>query len=724
MLRMYFRTAIAVWLGMALCQGLVYAQPQMIFPSDGQANARFGEKIEISGNSLIVSAPGMSAAYLYDRDPVSGQWIEALKLTYDDCTTCPALGATTTQNGQFTVTTTFSISRFGEKVSIGDGIAYVSYLITKEVEYTDATTGVFHSLLREGENQTLLYERTATGWQFDDLLDRNRFSEEGEGILDVEADTRIYEVDDFVSETTPFFSDEFFDQYLGVNSPLGGAVGDDFLLSIRGAYSADLSPTGKRIIFSRGTRQEILIQNFGPFAEEEFWPSIGTFTFSVPSNLLAGSLIQDDYAIIMTSNGLEIIAYDPNTGGSRGSYVPMMSQDIGAVTPRSLYEDRMLAQGNEEVLVFNGSSLAAQIPAFLGGAFVVDSFELVQTLLAPVAGIGFGADIDEDGQTIVVSAPSGMSNGAPTGVAYVYGTQFSLPAPTNLVADNGTAFIVPLSWEDNASEEDGYKLYRDGGLIADLPPNTTQFVDNVQVFGTPVTYEVVAYKGGNESDPSNLATYAMPASFQELELSFVCFDINTYELTWNVYNPNSQAHPYIYAQWWSTQRDTLLAAPGNSTFQTIKNPQDRSTYGDDNITGIWYAIENGESTSDLVMRARLGKNRCDNARRAEVPASAQAGSILKEQLGTIDLQTGPTHAWLEDHIRIGPNPVTATLQIQAEELDQVNILVQNPLGQDIFTQFVESASTVELDLTELPKGTYLLTLQHASWRFTQKIIKE
>ncbi len=59
-------------------------------------------------------------------------------------------------------------------------------------------------------------------------------------------------------------------------------------------------------------------------------------------------------------------------------------------------------------------------------------------------------------------------------------------------------YRVSLSWIDTADNESGYKVYRNGVLLATLPANSTSFVDEPP-FGGPYTYEVLAFNAGGAS---------------------------------------------------------------------------------------------------------------------------------------------------------------------------------------------------------------------------------
>ena len=54
-----------------------------------------------------------------------------------------------------------------------------------------------------------------------------------------------------------------------------------------------------------------------------------------------------------------------------------------------------------------------------------------------------------------------------------------------------------------ANNESGYKVYRDGVLLATLPANSTSFVDKPPS-GGPYTYEVVAFNEGGASPKASV----------------------------------------------------------------------------------------------------------------------------------------------------------------------------------------------------------------------------
>jgi len=63
---------------------------------------------------------------------------------------------------------------------------------------------------------------------------------------------------------------------------------------------------------------------------------------------------------------------------------------------------------------------------------------------------------------------------------------------------NKAVYRVTLDWVDAASNEDGYRLYRNGQLIATLGANSTSYVDQPPL-GGPYTYTLEAYNVGGSS---------------------------------------------------------------------------------------------------------------------------------------------------------------------------------------------------------------------------------
>jgi hypothetical protein len=79
-------------------------------------------------------------------------------------------------------------------------------------------------------------------------------------------------------------------------------------------------------------------------------------------------------------------------------------------------------------------------------------------------------------------------------------------APTNLSTAVVSCNQINLSWSDNSGNEEGYKVYRNGSLIATLGSNITSYQDAGLTGNTSYPYTVKAYRGSIDSNASNTAT--------------------------------------------------------------------------------------------------------------------------------------------------------------------------------------------------------------------------
>ncbi|MDH5506081.1 MAG: fibronectin type III domain-containing protein [Anaerolineae bacterium] len=88
------------------------------------------------------------------------------------------------------------------------------------------------------------------------------------------------------------------------------------------------------------------------------------------------------------------------------------------------------------------------------------------------------------------------------------GTGDSAPAaPSSLgeVTTWGTSTCtVTLTWKDNASNESGFRIYRDGKLIGTVGANTTKFTDPDAPAGLGYNYSVKAYNNAGESSAATV----------------------------------------------------------------------------------------------------------------------------------------------------------------------------------------------------------------------------
>jgi len=99
----------------------------------------------------------------------------------------------------------------------------------------------------------------------------------------------------------------------------------------------------------------------------------------------------------------------------------------------------------------------------------------------------------------------------------------SLPAPVknlkatiSCVLQNNPVFInivtVDLTWSDQSSNEDGFRIYRGGTLLVSLAANSTSYTDNttlpaIWIIGNPqpsLTYEVEAFNAAGNSNKKDV----------------------------------------------------------------------------------------------------------------------------------------------------------------------------------------------------------------------------
>ncbi|MCA1900260.1 MAG: SH3 domain-containing protein [Chloroflexi bacterium] len=59
---------------------------------------------------------------------------------------------------------------------------------------------------------------------------------------------------------------------------------------------------------------------------------------------------------------------------------------------------------------------------------------------------------------------------------------------------------ITLSWNDNANNESGYRILRNGEAIAELPANSTYFAETISLLsGQSAAYQIQAYNSAGES---------------------------------------------------------------------------------------------------------------------------------------------------------------------------------------------------------------------------------
>lgn len=125
----------------------------------------------------------------------------------------------------------------------------------------------------------------------------------------------------------------------------------------------------------------------------------------------------------------------------------------------------------------------------------------------------------------VVQAPDGKTCWAvddfaqPEGSVFLVATVTPPPTPTPkppvqpiglhyyYVCQADGSVSVQLTWQDRATNEEGYRIYRDGNLIISLPANATEYDDALPYEGTYV-YGIASFNVAGEAKTSMTADIA------------------------------------------------------------------------------------------------------------------------------------------------------------------------------------------------------------------------
>ncbi|WP_162299992.1 PKD domain-containing protein [Kineobactrum sediminis] len=117
----------------------------------------------------------------------------------------------------------------------------------------------------------------------------------------------------------------------------------------------------------------------------------------------------------------------------------------------------------------------------------------------------------------------------------------SVPAAaTHLVAGTVSATAINLSWQDNATDEAGFRVERsvDGGnswmLVASVGTDSTSFIDSGLSAATTYSYRVTAFNTAGSSEPSNVDS-ATTSSATEISLQANAYKekgVQTVDLSW------------------------------------------------------------------------------------------------------------------------------------------------------------------------------------------------
>jgi hypothetical protein len=79
-------------------------------------------------------------------------------------------------------------------------------------------------------------------------------------------------------------------------------------------------------------------------------------------------------------------------------------------------------------------------------------------------------------------------------------------APSGLAGQAVSSSRIAIHWVDNSRNEDGFRIYRNGALLASVAPDITTFQDNDLSYATVYSYLVTAYNEYGETRSPNTAS--------------------------------------------------------------------------------------------------------------------------------------------------------------------------------------------------------------------------
>lgn len=166
----------------------------------------------------------------------------------------------------------------------------------------------------------------------------------------------------------------------------------------------------------------------------------------------------------------------------------------------------------------------------------------------------------------------------------VNATTPSIGAPSNLTVTAVSEVALQLSWQDNATNEAGFEIYRalnpNGpyALVKEVPGNTTMVKDSSLLPATTYYYRMRAF---TESGVSALSNTASARTFEDTSppstpglLTYKLRDVGTVELNWGASTDNSDLIIYqiiVNGQVVATTQDTTFTLTGltQETLYTI-----------------------------------------------------------------------------------------------------------------------------------------------------------
>ncbi|TRX62042.1 T9SS type A sorting domain-containing protein [Fulvivirga sp. M361] len=251
----------------------------------------------------------------------------------------------------------------------------------------------------------------------------------------------------------------------------------------------------------------------------------------------------------------------------------------------------------------------------------------------------------------------------------VFSTTWKLPpdAPDSLVLIQTFFDRIRLTWSDRSDTEEGFLVQRSQqdkpfSTIATLPPESVDFMDSTLETSGNYIYRIVAFNNGGEST-STEQNIVYKKKISRLSLSPSCSQDPSYELRWEVYNPN----PFNVRIGWRSystgggQYGKQVAPPGVSYFFT--NPA--SWF---NIAKVFWQNEKGR----WRLRTRLSRKKQCNLPVPAVPDNVTVATLglTRVQVNWKDLASNEDSYDIERLERNGFVLVGATEQNEENFIDE------------------------------------------------------
>lgn len=357
-------------------------------------------------------------------------------------------------------------------------------------------------------------------------------------------------------------------------------------------------------------------------------------------------------------------------------------------------------------------------------------------------------------------------------------------APSALVATVSGSTQINLTWQDNGSDETGFRIERKSGSeayaqVATVTANTVTYRDNGLVAATAYTYRVRAYAASGNSAYGNEATATTPAGtpapgvFQQNSDGLVVMEAEHYSskaagtgsfssLAYAAFNDgNASEGEYM-----------LVDASGNNAWSTLNGPRLNfsinfvksglhylwariiaPTASDDSFVpaldgssaGPWYTGTTGSwgwkkftvgnisaGNHEVSLHMREDGVKVDKLLLTTDGAYVPSGIGPGETLGIVTARTseetskplseGPT---LPFSLNVYPNPLKSTeLTLRLGAIATGEVEVRDMLGRLLLTRSFNRTSQVDIPRAALSDGVLILTVRTAEGTFKTKVLVE